>query len=390
VGSAGLGSLVLAFVIGPRIRGEAGRLDLHTLGDYLEDRYGAGVRAIVTALLWVGTLAILAGQLIALAWVLNVVAGIPKLIGCLVGGLVMTTYFVAGGLLSSAWINLVQLAVLLGGFAVAIPLLLAQAGGITGLASRATPVAPDYWSFWHGGASGWHYLALLGPAFFVSPGLLQKIFGGRDERAVRVGTAWNAVGLLAFAIVPPLFGIIARALHPTLPHHELALPTLLKQNLPPVLGSLGLAALFSAEVSTADAILFMLATSLSRDLYRRFLNPLASDAQVLRVARGAAICGAGLGLLVAIVSPSVIGVLSVFYTLLSVSLFVPVVAGLYTRRMGTPEALAAILGGIVAVVAVRLSPGLVAGTGLSAAAVGLMVSVLAATVALAVRPLVRA
>ena len=37
-------------------------------------------------------------------------------LGCLVAGLVMTTYFVAGGLLSSAWVNLVQLVVLFAGF----------------------------------------------------------------------------------------------------------------------------------------------------------------------------------------------------------------------------------------------------------------------------------
>ena len=34
-----------------------------------------------------------------------------------------------------------------------------------------------------------------------------------------------------------------------------------------------LAAVFSAEVSTCDAILFMLSTSLSKDLYKRFLKP---------------------------------------------------------------------------------------------------------------------
>ena len=31
------------------------------------------------------------------------------------------------------------------------------------------------------------YLALLGPSFVVSPGLLQKVYGARDARAVRIG-----------------------------------------------------------------------------------------------------------------------------------------------------------------------------------------------------------
>ena len=55
------------------------------------------------------------------------------------------------------------------------------------------------------------YLAMLGPAFVVSPGLLQKIYGARDDRAVRIGVGLNALGLLLYAIVPVLLGIIARA-----------------------------------------------------------------------------------------------------------------------------------------------------------------------------------
>jgi len=356
VGSAGLGSLVLAFVVGPRMRRVAARGDLRTVGDFLEQRYGRGVRGAVAALLWLGTLAILAGQLIALAWVLDVVAGVPKVWGCLIGGAVMTAYFTAGGLLTSAWVNLVQLVVLVAGFLVALPLALSAAGGWDAVRA-ATAGAPDYWGFWHGGRSGWTYLALLGPAFVVSPGLLQKIYGARDDRAVVVGTAGNAAVLLAFAFVPPLLGMIARVQHPDLVNHELALPTLLMQDLPPLVGSLGLAALFSAEVSSADAILFMLATSLSQDLYRGFLRPGAPDREVLLVARLAALLGGTLGVGIAIVSPTVIGALAVFYSLLSVSLFVPVAVGVMDRRTGRAEALAAIAGGVSVLVAVQMWTG---------------------------------
>ena len=211
----------------------------------------------------------------------------------------------------------------------------------------------------------------------VSPGLLQKIYGARDDRTVRVGVAANALVLFAFAFVPPLFGIAARALHPGLANHELALPSVLMHDLPPWLGALGLAAVVSAEVSTADAILFMLATSLSRDLYRRFLRPEASDLQVLRVARGAALLGGVLGVLLAYLAPTVIGALSLFYTVMSVCLFVPVVAGLYVRRVGAPEVWAAIGSGMAALVAALLLNGGGPVLGLSPALLGLLVSVLA-------------
>ncbi|MFI5006428.1 MAG: sodium:solute symporter family protein [Solirubrobacterales bacterium] len=353
VGSAAIGSVILAFTVGPRIRRVAAEHGLHTVGDYLEHRYGSAVRGTVSALLWLGTLAILAGQLIALAWVLHVVADVPKWAGCLVGGIVMTIYFTAGGLLTSAWVNLVQLVVMLAGFAIALPVVFANAGGL-GAVMRATP-GDGYWSAWQNGASGWMYLVFLGPAFIISPGLLQKIYGARDDRTVRLGVGWNAVVLLAFSFAPPLLGMAARAMHPDLANHELALPTVFMKDLPALLGTLGLAAVVSAEVSSADAILFMLATSLSQDLYRRFVNPGASDAQVLRIARWAAVAGGAAGVGLAIVSPSVIGVLSFFYTVLTVSLFVPVVAGLYVRRVGTPEAAAAVGVGITALLAVQLA-----------------------------------
>lgn len=352
VGSAGLGSIVLALLIGPRVRRLAAEHDLRTVGDLLELKFGGSVRATITLLLWVGTLAILAGQLVALSWVLNAVAGIPKTAGCLLGGLVMVVYFVAGGLLASAWVNAVQIVVLIAGFLVALPLAIGVAGGLDAVIG-ATAARPGYWNFWSGGASGVHYLALLGTAFFVSPGLLQKIYGARDDRTVRVGTLANAGVLLVFALVPPLFGITARALHPGLANHELALPTLLVENLPPAIGSIGLAALFSAELSTADAILFMLSTSLSQDLYKRFLVPAADDRAVLRVARASAVAGGTLGVALAIVSPTVIGALSIFYSVLSVCLFVPVMAALFVPAARTPEVMAAIIAGMVALVGVQ-------------------------------------
>ncbi len=343
VGSAGLGTFVLAYWVGPRLWQIAKDHDLRTAGDFLELRYGPFFRGLVACLLWLGTLAILAGQLIALAWVLHAVAGIPKLAGCLIGGLVMTIYFVAGGLLTSAWVNLVQLVVLLLGFLLALPYALSAAGGGSALLAAAPTSGGD---FWQSGGSGWPLLFLLAPAFLVSPGLLQKIYGARDARAVRLGTAACAIALLLFAAIPPLLGMAAAKLHPGLSHPDLALPTLLLESLPAWLGMLGLAAIVSAEVSTADALLFMLATSLSQDIYRRFFAPAAGERQVLKVARLAAVAGALLGIGLAIFLPDVIAALRIFYSLLGICLFVPILFGLAGGKTHSAEALAAVGAGI--------------------------------------------
>ena len=51
VGSAAIGSIALALWVGPAMRRVAQANDLRTVGDYLEFRYNAAVRGVVSALL---------------------------------------------------------------------------------------------------------------------------------------------------------------------------------------------------------------------------------------------------------------------------------------------------------------------------------------------------
>jgi solute:Na+ symporter, SSS family len=356
-GAAGLGSLGLAFWIGPRIWRLAAERGFYTIGDFLEYRYGAAVRGVVAALIWVGTLAILAAQLLAGAAVFTVVADVPKLVGVVIGAAAMTIYFAAGGLLSSAWVNLIQLIVLMAGFLFAIPLLHDAAGGRAAFESLSPP-HPEYWNLMYSkgfGMSGWSMVALLTPAFIISPGLVQKTYGAASGRAIRLGIGGQGLAQMAFACVPVFYGIAARAAGVVVDNQNLVLPTVLATELTPWVGAFGLAAVFSAEVSTCDAILFMLATSLSKDLYKRFLNPDATDGQLLRVARIAAFAGGTGGVLLALQIKTIVDALQIFYSLLGVSLFVPVVAGLFWRRGGSPEAFASIAAGVGVLLMVRVA-----------------------------------
>lgn len=381
VGSAGIGSLLLAFLVGPRIWQVAAAHDHRTLGDYLHARFGPDVRAGMAVLLWCGSLSILAAQLIALAGVLEIVAGVPRTLGSIMGGAVATMYFASGGLRSSTLVNVVQVVVLVGGLLLAVPFAWQAAGGPGAVSGLAVP--SDYWNPLWGGPSGVIYLALLGPSFVVSPGLLQKVFGARDAGAVRSGVLINALVLLAFAAVPAVLGMLARGLHPALGHHELALPVLLRDDLPPWLGSLALAALFSAEVSTADAVLFMLSTSVARDLYRGHLRPDASEADQLRIARVAAVGSGVLGIGVALWAGSIITAMKLFYSVLSASLFVPVMAGLFIGRAGCAHARASMVTGAVLTLALELGTRGVGVAGVAPVLWGLGGSALAMLIGLA-------
>ncbi len=355
VGSAGIGSLVLAFTVAPRIWRVARDQGLYTVGDYLEFRYSRGARELAAWLLWIGSLSILAGQVIAMAWILNVTLGLGKPLGCLIGSSVATLYFTAGGLHSSARVNVLQLIVKLTGFALALAyfwcagdglhyLRELTAGehspGISGLAGAGVPAVL-------------RYLPVLAPAFIVSPGILQKVFGGNSLRTVRTGVGLNAAGLIVFAIVPVLLGAVARGQFPALENSELALPMLLMNSLPSWIGGLLLGAILSAELSAADAVLFMLTTSLSRDLYQTRLQPHPGERQLLRFTRCMAVLCGVLGALLGILIPGIISALTIFYTLLTTALFLPVIAGLYSSRVTSRAALATMIVSVVITFAVE-------------------------------------
>ncbi len=348
-GSAGIGSVILALFVGPRIWTLAAERGYLTIGDYLEDRYSRTVRTIISSLIWIGALFILAGQLLLGAAVFSVVAGLPKWAGVLVGGAAMTGYFSAGGLLSSVGVSAVQLVVKFTGFAIAIPILMHAAGGMSAITQMPSLPSTFFDPLFSAGAgSGFTLLLLSGPNFIVSPGLMQKAYGADSARSVRLGVGANAIALLIFAFLPVLLGLAARVLFPGIADRDEVLPTLLLHGLPVWLGAAALAAVFSAEMGACEAILFMLSTSLSQDLYKRVINPNATPRQVLTVARIAALAGGTAGMLLAIfIVREIIAALSVFYSIIGATLLVPVVAGLFSKRAIARDALASIVLGMV-------------------------------------------
>ena len=359
VGSASIGTFVLSQFLGPKLWRVAKEHHLATLQDYLEFRYNKTVKAIISVLFWCGSLVILAAQLIAIAWILNTVAGIPKWGGCLIGGIVAIVYCTAGGLVSSSFVNMFELGVTMSGLLLAIPFAIHALGGWGHmhqlvLAQKATAAATDSMFNMVGAGSKqvMVWVAILVPSFMISPGLVQKLYGARDVKTVRLGVGINSLGQAVFAVVPPILGLCAFAALPHLANPELALPAAMKFLLPKWLGVWTLASIFSAELSATDAILFMLSTSLAVDLYKTFLNPKVSQQQLLVVSRLTS-AGAGVaGILLAAVLPSIIAAISIFYGLIAVSLFVPVVAGLYSKRVLSSAAIASILSAIAATVIV--------------------------------------
>ena len=388
IGSAGIGSMILAFIVGPRIWRIARKNNYYTLSDYLDARYSKAFSGLISLMMSVGTLALFAGQLLGIAWILEVVANVPKTQGVIAGAVVTTLYFAAGGLLSSAVVNIVEVAVILAGFVIACPYVLSYSGGIEGI-QQSVSKAGYFDAFGMGSTAIIGYIVMLVPSFFISPGLIGKVFAAKDERSIKIGTAMNGLVQLVFAVIPVIIGMACFAAFPGLSRADLALPTAMKEMMPFAAACLALAGIFAAEVSTADTVLYMLAGSLVNDLYRRFITPAIPDRKLLWASRiTSLVCGV-LGVYLALRLESIISALTIFYSLMSVSLSAPLVFGLFTRRASNTGAFLSAVCGVAVTLYMTFVGSPVCDLGfvkLNASTCGILVSFAVMAVSLAVSP----
>lgn len=357
IGCSAMGSVLLAYIVGPKIWAIGKKYNLYTMGDYLDLRYARIFRGITSSMMVIGTLALFSGQLIGISWILNVVAAIDKTTGIIIGALVVTLYFMAGGILSATIVNIVEVAVIFAGFCLAAPFALNSIGGWPALENAvalnlADPAKTEAYFAWDGIGSTTivGYFLMLVPAFCISPGLIGKIYSAENVRAVKIGTMLNALVQFAFAFLPMILGICAFAAFPNLGNAELALPMAMKELMPFGVSALALAAIFAAEVSTADSVLFMLATSISKDLYKTFVRPEATDEELLKFTRVVTLCCGFAGILLALMMPNIITALTIFYSLMTVSMGAPFLFGLFSERASVQGASISAMFGVLTTV----------------------------------------
>jgi len=355
--ASAVGTFFLAFIVGPAIWRLAKKYNFYTLGDFLEYRYNRNFRGLISLFMAVGTIAIFAGQLMGIAWILSTVADISKNTGVLIAAIVIVLYFCAGGLLSAAYVNIIEVIVKLIGFCIAIPFVFHFVGGWSGLETKiaanlgSTLQENNYFSMTGLGSSAiMGFFLMLTPSFFISPALIGKIYGAKDEKTVRRSTCLCGIAMLFFAVIPVILGMAAFAINPDLAQPDLALPYVMKECMPFWASAFALAAIFSAEISAADAVLYMITTSFTKDIYKSFINPGISDEKLLKSTRVITVITGIIGVGMAMILPNVISALSIFYALMSVSLTGPLLFGLFSKRASTTSAFIAAIGGIIVTV----------------------------------------
>ncbi|WP_336024249.1 sodium:solute symporter family protein [Halobellus salinisoli] len=262
-----------------------------TLGEMLGDRFGSKrLRALVAgvSIFWLFPYVMLqqmgAGE--AIVGLTN--GAIPYWIGAAAITLFMIVYVVLAGLRGVAWTDTIQGVFMLGIVWIAVGWVLAAAGGLDAVSASLAETNPEFLSLGGGLYSPqWMIAQAVTIAFGVAmfPQINQRFFVAKDARVLKRSFAlWPILVVLLF--VPAfLLGSWAAGLGVSVPEGANVVPVLLNAYTPAWFAALVVAGAMAAMMSSSDSMLLSGSSYLTRDLYRPFVNPTASDEREAWIAR---------------------------------------------------------------------------------------------------------
>ena len=272
------------------------KMSMITLPDFYYRRYGNAAEGISGVLMIISFTVLVAGNLAASGFILEIVFGIDFFWGILFSALVVVAYTCAGGLFASAYTNLFQVYLAIAAFWVGF---LYFAGGFADapwavIYANAPPEFLDLsglFDIGNGALINWGAILALGLGDIIALDFMERVFASKDPRTARRG-AYMGGALTLFTVVPTsMLGIVALYYLPGDTDPGFALPLLSTLHMPFAVGAAILMGVIGASMSTASGGLLAISSVVSRNLVNRIIRrrwlgkPGTSDKSLLWMTR---------------------------------------------------------------------------------------------------------
>ncbi len=342
----GVPAIVTVLIFGVFLAGPIRRLDVITLPEMVEKRYGKTVRHLAAILIFWYMAVLGSSQMVALGQFLGPFLGIPYIWSLAVGTGVVLVYLLRGGLFSVVATDVFQCLLLTAGVSVLAAYLGRQSGtaGVSGtsLALPAGRLNP----FLNIGTDLLIALSFV-LAWTISPIAWQRVQAARTVKKARQGFLAAAAAFVILYGLVVLIGILAG---PVLGSRELRHPLISELILSEVgrwLGAILFIAVVAAILSTLDTAINAGALTLTRDIWYRLVEPGPSGrAPAVRAGRAATVITAALAFLFATRFRSILNTLGLSSEIMAEGLFIPGITMIWLRdKRPLAGALSLALGG---------------------------------------------
>ena len=338
------------------------KMSMITLPDFYFRRYGNGAEGISSILMIISFLILVAGNLAACGFILEIVFGIDYFWGITIAALAVVVYTIAGGLFASAYTNLFQVYLAIGSFWAAFLFFL---GGFADtpwdiIYNNATAVGgagfmdlSGLFDVANGALLNWGALFALGLGDIIALDFMERVFAAKNPKTAKRGALMGGA-LTMFTVIPTsMLGVVAFFYLPadTLP--DLAMPLLATQHMPFAIGAGILMGVVGASMSTASGGLLAISSVISRNLMqriirRRWMNkPNWSDNKLLNTTRIVIVPMMVIGTAIGYFVPAPGVYLILAFDIMFAGAFVPLTLGLFWKKANMPATIAALLVGSV-------------------------------------------
>ncbi|QNF32658.1 sodium:solute symporter family protein [Adhaeribacter swui] len=327
------------------------RLNLLTFGDFYRLYFNRTTELVASFFLVISYFGWVAAQMVALGIILNLISGLSISVGIILGSVAVIIYTYMGGMWSVSITDFLQTIMIIGGLIFVTTSIVAQVP----LPEVLRTVPPHFFDFspvQNSSVTTWlNYLALwitIGLGSIPQQDVFQRVMSAKSERTA-VYSSLAAAGLyLTIAFLPLLLVLYAKVLHPELlkGDTQLLLPGLILHSSSLWVKILFFGALISAIISTASGAILAPAAILSENIFRPYFTKI-TDKQLLLLSRVCVLLVSGVGLIMALLKSNIYELVSSSSALSLVSLFVPLVAGLYSKRLSSVAAITSMVAGMV-------------------------------------------
>jgi solute:Na+ symporter, SSS family len=331
------------------IAGRARRFAQFTVPDLLEQRYSATARVLATVAIVISYTMITSYQFKAGGDILHLIfPEVDRTTGMYAIATFVILFTAAAGMASVAYLDLV-----IGGMVtmiviIAVPLLLAHAGGWAAVRRNL----PESHFQVLGDVTLTQALGFLLPTMLLligNQGMYQKFFSARSERdASRAVTGWIIGTLLLETLLVTLAVVASSFLHPDNPRE--IIPYAARHGMPQLAGAILMGGVFAKIISTANNYLFSPSTNLIHDVYGRFIDRHASERRTLIVSRLIVVLLGIFALLQAAHFESILRAALYAYTVYGAAVTPAVMAVFFWKRATNSGAVCSILLGTVVTV----------------------------------------
>jgi solute:Na+ symporter, SSS family len=326
-------------------------MNLVTLGDYFKVRYGTRTEIIASAFMIPAYFGYIAAQLVALGLILNVVADIPVIDAIIISSLIVTLYTFIGGMWAISVTDFIQSIIIIVGLIVLAFILAKEAGGASVVLSEVPKKDLKFFPEFNGTAiitwlAAW---SVLGLGSIPSQDVFQRTMSsGSAQIAVR-SCYYAAILYLTVAMLPLFIGLCVKHLYPGELglDTQLTLPNMVLQHTSIPVQVLFFGSLLSAVMSTTSSAILAPAALFSENVVKPLMKKAPSDKQLLMITRLSIVLFSVIATVLAVLNSNIYELVGVSSILSLVSLFIPLVFGMYWKRSSSSGAVLAMVAGMM-------------------------------------------